>query len=135
VFSKSSPKVTIFCLGALINANRVDDASLAVGIAAAVPYTGGKEARYNVRPLGKTVSPFDADTAAIDSGISLTQTILSNLPTSRILILTTNPSAITVILKAGPHSGQPYPSTLDRRLTTFFHSTGTSRLISPAPRA
>jgi hypothetical protein len=75
-----------------------------VGIAAAVAYAEDKEVRYSERPLGKTVSLFDTDLAALDTGISLAQTLLVNCPATHILVLTSNASAIEAILKPGPHS-------------------------------
>jgi hypothetical protein len=69
---------------------------------------GGKEARRTECLLGKSVSPFDADLAALDTGISLAQLILNGLPAPQLLLLTSNAEAINVIQKTGPHSSQPY---------------------------
>lgn len=79
-----------------------------IGIAAAVAYTRGVKACHTERPLGKTVATPDVDLAALDTGISLAMSILTNHPATHILLLTSNPAAIEAILKPGPHPGQPF---------------------------
>jgi hypothetical protein len=49
-----------------------------------------------------TVATLDTELAALDTGISLAQAILTNTPFSRIVLLS-NPMAITAILKLGLH--------------------------------
>jgi hypothetical protein len=68
--------------------------------------------------MGSTVTAFDADLAALDTGIALAQLILNKRPTPHILLLTANLEAINTIQKTGPHPGQPYSLSLKQTADT-----------------
>ncbi|KAH9967625.1 hypothetical protein BGW80DRAFT_1254589 [Lactifluus volemus] len=81
--------IFIFCRCALTHFDR--EHNTPIGIAAAVAFEKGKEVRHTESPHGLMVAALDTDLAALDTGISLTQTMLISLPTSS--SQTPNPTA------------------------------------------
>ena len=123
-----------FCRGALTNHDREDDHPM--GVTSVVAYLDGKELAHSERQLGTTVSEFDAELAALESGALLAQSLLVSRPHSRITLLCPNPSAISAILNVGPHPGQRF--SLSFKLTTdnlLSHRRDVQVAVAWAPQA
>jgi hypothetical protein len=126
--------LTLFCRGALTNHDREDDRPM--GVTSVVAYLDGKELAHSERQLGTTVSEFDAELAALESGALLAQSLLVARPHSQITLLCPNPSAISAILNFGPHPGQRF--SLSFKLTTdnlLSHRPDVKVVVSWAPQA
>ena len=126
--------LTLFCRGALSNHDREDDRPM--GVTSVVVYLDGKELAHSERQLGATVSEFDAELAALESGALLAQSLLVTQPHLQITLLCPNPSAISAILNVGPHPGQRF--SLSFKLTTdnlLSHRHNLRVAITWAPQA
>ncbi|KAI0248151.1 hypothetical protein BJV78DRAFT_1334564 [Lactifluus subvellereus] len=102
----SGQAITIFCRGTVSNHNREDN--LPVGTASSVAYLEGRELRHTECLLGTTVTGFDAELAALETRMLLAQTLLTTRPTLHILLLCSDPFAISAIFNYGPHPGQRF---------------------------